>query len=252
MILFENNSTSILFAGRSSQLSSTEQPVIVASATPPEANNVVNLAVSTRSISPSQSSVSSAVMIGNSPEGPRYQAPSFYGVTSHPHVASPGEESQPAPFDDFDVVGIAIDPNSLHLRDHLCQSFFKYQTLWVDIVNKPTFLAAKAAGNNSRWYSEFLENAMLACATRLSTSKSVRALGSKFCELAKDDVLKAMSEPSPANLQGFLLLSEYEVSHGNDRPGWMFCGKSPINSVWSPFTYPSRRRLSNVIRSWVA
>lgn len=37
--------------------------------------------------------------------------------------------------------------------------------------------------------------------------------------------MSAMTEPTPAALQGFLLLSEYEVTQGNDRPGWMFCGK---------------------------
>ncbi|KAJ4181917.1 hypothetical protein NW767_014004 [Fusarium falciforme] len=65
---------------------------------------------------------------------------------------------------------------------------------------------------------------MLACATRLSTSKSVRTMGPKYYELAKAETAKAMSDPTPANMQGFLLLSEYEVTKGNDRPGWMFCG----------------------------
>lgn len=105
-------------------------------------------------------------------------------------------------------------------------------------MNKKSFLALQANGTFSRWYSKFLENAILACAARLSTSKAVRALGPKYCEWAKDEALAAMSEPTPANLQGFLLLSEYEVSLGNDRPGWMFCGKCFVlkqESLWSPF-----------------
>lgn len=158
-------------------------------------------------------------------ESSRGESPSFYGPTSHPHVVSPGEDFRLTPADDVDAVGIDLDANSPHMRDHLFRSFFKYQTLWVDIVNKETFLHHQANGTNSRWYSKFLENAMLACSTRLSTSKSVRALGSKYCEWAKDEALRAMSEPTPANLQGFLLLSEYEVTQGNDRSGWMFCGK---------------------------
>jgi hypothetical protein len=118
----------------------------------------------------------------------------------------------------------------------LLQAFFKYQTLWVDIVNKESFLTHRAIGNQSRWYSKFLENAMLACGARLSTSKAVRALGAKYCESAKDEVLKAMSEPTPANLQGFLLLSEYEVTQGSDRPGWMFCGKCAVQqTLWIMF-----------------
>ncbi|KAM0187488.1 hypothetical protein ACHAPI_011123 [Fusarium lateritium] len=162
---------------------------------------------------------------------PQAQSSGFYGVTCHPHVVSPAidDKSQLTCFnegnadDDVDAVAIAVnidlDPNSTHLRDQLLQSFFKYQTLWVDVVNKEIFLAHQAHGHDSRWYSKFLENAMLASSTRLSTSKSVRALGATFCNKAKQQVLAAMSEPTPANLQGFMLLSEYEVTQGNNRPG---------------------------------
>ncbi|KAJ3545707.1 hypothetical protein NM208_g2392 [Fusarium decemcellulare] len=169
----------------------------------------------------------SAAANRSSPDAPRGLSPSFYGATSHPHVVSPSDESESLVIggDDGDAVNIDLDPTSTHLRDHLFQSFFKYQTLWVDVVDKKTFLAHQANGHDSRWYSRFLENAMLACGTRLSTSKSVRALGAMFCAKAKDQVLVALSEPTPANLQGFMLLSEYEVTQGNNRPGWMFCGK---------------------------
>ncbi|KAI8937409.1 hypothetical protein NX059_005134 [Plenodomus lindquistii] len=159
-----------------------------------------------------------------SPRGARGESPTFYGATSHPHVASPSEDSRLTSSDRVDPVGIELDAHSPRLRDHILRSFFKSQTLWVDIVNKDAFLSHQAAGKDSRWYSKFLENAMLACGTRLSTSASVRALGAKYFDWAKDEALKAMIEPTPANLQGFLLLSEYEVTKGNDRPGWMFCG----------------------------
>ncbi|KAJ4243999.1 hypothetical protein NW762_014612 [Fusarium torreyae] len=166
----------------------------------------------------------SVTTVPDSPKMPSAQSPSFYGATSHPHVTSPGEESHSSVCDELDGVNIDLDPASPQLRDHLLQSFFKYQTLWVDIVHKDTFQKHQAAQVSSWWYSTFLENAMLACATRLSTSRSVRAVGSKYCELAKTETSNAMSDPTPANLQGFLLLSEYEVTRGNDRPGWMFCG----------------------------
>ncbi|KAM6510451.1 hypothetical protein FSOLCH5_010891 [Fusarium solani] len=155
------------------------------------------------------------------------RSPSFYGATSHPHVVSPQEKPYAASQDadaDANAVAIDLDLDSPHLRDNLLQSFFKYQTLWVEIVDRTTFAAHKAAGASSRWHSGFLENAMLAAGTRLSTSKSVRALGPKYLERAKQEALKAMCEPTPAGLQGFLLLSEYEVTQGNDRAGWMFCG----------------------------
>ncbi|KAL5324734.1 hypothetical protein ACEPPN_009282 [Leptodophora sp. 'Broadleaf-Isolate-01'] len=150
-------------------------------------------------------------------------SPTFYGVTSHPHVVSPSEDSRLTSCDEPETVDIGLDPLSPHLQDDLLHSFFKYQKLWVDIVNKESFLTNKAYGYPSRWYSKFLENAILASATRLSTSKAVRALGTKYLEWAKDDAMSAMSEPTPAGLQGFLLLSEYEVTQGNDRPGWMYC-----------------------------
>ncbi|KAL2674286.1 hypothetical protein Neosp_012737 [[Neocosmospora] mangrovei] len=138
---------------------------------------------------------------------------------------SPREKSFAASEDAAtDAVAIDLDPDSPHLRDNLLQSFFKYQTLWVEVVDRATFTTHQAAGASSRWYSGFLENAMLAAGTRLSTSKSVRALGPKYMERAKQEALQAMSEPTPAGLQGFLLLSEYEVTQGNDRAGWMFCG----------------------------
>ncbi|KAF5010041.1 hypothetical protein FDECE_3759 [Fusarium decemcellulare] len=186
----------------------------------------------------------SVVANGSSPEAPRGRSPSFYGATSHPHVVSPGDESESLATggDDADGVNIDLDPTSTHLRDHLFQSFFKYQTLWVDVVDKKTFLAHQANGDDSRWYSRFLENAILACGTRLSTSKSVRALGAMFCAKAKEQILAAMSEPTPANLQGFMLLSEYEVTKGNNRLGWMFCGKCALKRaafhLSSPTTTP--------------
>jgi hypothetical protein len=158
-------------------------------------------------------------------ENTRGESPSFFGATSHPHVVSPSDEPRVTPAIEVDAVEIDLDPTSPGLRDHLFESFFKYQKLWVDVVNKDCFLTHKKNGSDSRWYSKFLENAMLACGARLSTSKAVRALGYKYCEWAKNEVLKAMSEPTPANMQGFLLLSEFEVTNGNDRPGWIFCGE---------------------------
>lgn len=159
-----------------------------------------------------------------SPDSHSDRSPSFYGATSHPHVISPGDENHWPDVGEDDEVGISLDPTSPHLRDKLLQTFFKYQTLWVDVVKRETFVAGQAAGRPSLWYSKLLEYSMLACASRLSTSRSVRALGPRLFGLAIEEVLPAMSEPTPANLQGFLLMSEYEVTQGNDRRGWMFCG----------------------------
>lgn len=194
------------------------------------------------------------VPINQSPlEDARDESPSFYGATSHPHVVSSSEGSRLTFSDEIDAVSIDLDSASSRLRDHLFQSFFRYQTLWVDVVDKELFLSHQANGTESRWYSKFLENTMLACSTRLSTSKSVRSLGHKYCQWAKDAVLSGISEPTPANLQGFLLLSEYEVTQGNDRQGWMFCGKDAMlykGIRWPLLTNLYRGGLSNALRPW--
>ena len=150
--------------------------------------------------------------------------PSFFGLTSQPHVGSPvPQELDPLP-DEFTTLGIAVDTNSTQLRDHLLQSYFKYQPLWVNVVDRKNFMAHRTIGAPSRWYSDFLEYTMLACAARLSTSGAIRALSREYVKLAKGEILVALDNPTPASLQGYLLLSEYEVTQGHDRSGWMLCG----------------------------
>ncbi|VUC23908.1 unnamed protein product [Clonostachys rosea] len=125
---------------------------------------------------------------GTPPDSHSNKSPSFYGATSHPHVFSPGDENHWPDVGEEDEVGISLDPASPHLRDKLLQTFFKYQTLWVDVVRKEAFVAGQAADQPSLWYSKLLEYAMLACASRLSTSRSVRALGPKLFGLATEEV----------------------------------------------------------------
>jgi hypothetical protein len=158
----------------------------------------------------------------------------FFGSTSHPHLASPVDPPHPSSVDEAEEEPrIAVDPDAPHLRNHLIQSFFKYQTLWVEVVDRETFLAHRTRGSPSRWYCDFLEYAILGCATRLATSTTVRALGGDYVRRAKSEILSALHEPTPATLQACLLLSEYEVTQGNDRPGWMFCGQH-LNSTFVP------------------
>jgi hypothetical protein len=148
------------------------------------------------------------------------------GPTSQPHILSPpGHDPMPIQ-DELSEVGIAMDMNSVQLRSRLLQSFFRYQTLWVSMVDEGLFNTHRESGVPSFWYSPFLETVMLACAARLSTSSAVRSLGHKYATLASAGILLAIEKPSAASLQGFLLLSEYEVTHGRDRMGWMLCGRS--------------------------
>ena len=175
---------------------------------------------------------------GDTPQVKTSEDPSgFFGSTSHPHVASPLDQPHPSPVDEPEEPRIDVDADSPQLKNHLIQSFFKYQTLWVDVVDREIFLAHRSPGSPSRWYCDFLEYAILACATRLATSSAVRALGGDYARLAKSEILNALHEPTPATLQASLLLSEYEVTQGNDRPGWMFCGKH-VTSVWRKAPLP--------------
>ncbi|CAG9986525.1 unnamed protein product [Clonostachys byssicola] len=164
----------------------------------------------------------------DSPRCRRSSISRFYGASSQPHVSFPNDESLLVLANEAknDPGYIDLDPNSCHLRDSLLQEFFKYQILLVELVDEDLFSRHRNEdGNESRWYSEFLENIILACSSRLSTSESVRRLGLNYYELAKEGVSKALYEPSPANLQGFLLLSEYESTIGQSSLGWMYCGK---------------------------
>lgn len=81
------------------------------------------------------------------------------------------------------------------------------------------------------WYSNFLEAVMLASACRLSNSSAVRSLGEQYSIQAKADILQALENPSAASLQGFLMLSEYELSQGREHMGWQFCGKRQYSFV---------------------
>ena len=166
-----------------------------------------------------------------SPPAPSDNA-AFFGLTSQPHVWSPVEqltltgtnESEHA-FDDPEIPDIGVDMHSTQLKTHLLRAYFKYQPLWLSVVNKGVFMTHRKKGVQSQWYSNFLESVLLACAARLSTSSAVRALRHEYAKEARADMLPALGYPSAASLQGFLMLSEFEVTQGNDRLGWMLCGQ---------------------------
>lgn len=152
---------------------------------------------------------------------------SFFGPTSQMHVASLLEFAIESGFesDESAAPGIAIDMNSTQLRSHLLQTYFKYQNLWaLNVVHMETFMRHRAIGTPSRWYSSFLESVLLACAARLSTSGTVRALAPHYAKQAKVDILRELETPTAASLQGLLMLSEYEVTQAHDKIGWMLCG----------------------------
>jgi hypothetical protein len=147
-----------------------------------------------------------------------------FGPTSPLHLLSSPDPLPTLIEDDLaSTLGIAIDIDSPRVRDRMLQSYFKYQTLWASVVDQGVFLEHRTRGT-SFWYSPFLETVLLASAARLSTSDAIRSLSHKYAARAREDILLALETPSAASLQGFLLLSEFEVTQGRDRVGWMLCG----------------------------
>ena len=152
---------------------------------------------------------------------PPEDSPTYFGPTSQSHVGSSEQPLTPVSDDDV-ALGIAIDPHSDRIKNHLLQIFFKWQEYVVVLVDKRTFMVHR--GTPSYWYSDFLEYAMLTCASRMSSSSAVRALAGDYFKLARNELLDALDQPTGAALQGFLLLSEFCGPQGWDRKGWMFCG----------------------------
>ena len=87
-----------------------------------------------------------------------------------------------------------------------------------------TFEMGRNSPLRSQYYSEFLENAILACATRMSTSSGIRALGPKYADQASSQITQELQKPNVATLQGFLLLSDFEATRGRDRLGYIYSG----------------------------
>lgn len=177
----------------------------------------------------------------------RGQDSGAFGPTSQYHARSSGiiqsyhHHGHPCTKEDeLAHLGIALDTNTVQVRCRLLQSFFRYQPLWVNAVDENLFWEHRESRESSMWYSNFLEAVMLASACRLSNSSAVRSLGEQYFIQAKADILQALENPSAASLQGFLMLSEYEVSQGRERMGWQFCGKRQYSFVvgdyWTTLT----------------
>jgi hypothetical protein len=81
-------------------------------------------------------------------------------------------------------------------------------------------------GTLDEYYSEFLLNCILACAVRLSTRVTVRSLSALYIKRAKADLVNALEQATVATLQGFCLLSGFELSSGRDQAGWPYAGMS--------------------------
>ncbi|OAL19897.1 hypothetical protein AYO22_09424 [Fonsecaea multimorphosa] len=161
----------------------------------------------------------------NGEEGISEESGIYFGPTCQLHVSSPSDvvrsvsSIHPPP-----PGGTQIDMDSDRLKTLLFNNYCNFQTLSVTIIHRELFLSHRARGLRSQHYSRFLENSMLACSARVSTSVAVRALGSSYAMRAKSEIVSELEDPNVATLQGMLLLSDYEMTEGRDRVGWMYCG----------------------------
>jgi len=119
--------------------------------------------------------------------------------------------------------------DSLQLRKVLLSTFFKVQPRSQIIVGEELFMAAWVQGHRCQYYSKFLEDALLASATRHSTSSAVRKLGKPYAERAKTQIASELEQPNISSLQGFLLLSDFEATRGRARIGWTYSGNVSHN-----------------------
>jgi hypothetical protein len=148
----------------------------------------------------------------------------YFGPTSQLYVSAPSDQLSVAVPPDVSCFEptVNIDSTPLHVR--LLQSYWKYQTLSVRVIDEELFMEHRKSKVRSEYYSRFLESALLACSTRSSTSEVVRRLGLQYAHRAKAELVSELEQPNISTLQGLLLLSDFEMAGGHDRVGWIYCG----------------------------
>lgn len=179
-------------------------------------------------LTPSSDKETNRLQLDEADGGPR-----FYGPTSQAHIhrqSVPVESEEHATHDE----GLNID--STPLRTAIFSTYWKIQPHSIVMVDESLFLEGREGRRRSEYYSTFLEDALLASATRMSTSGGVRALGPKFVERAKAAIADELERPNTATLQAFLLLSDFEATRGRDRLGYLYCGKSCISVLPLPLS----------------
>lgn len=161
----------------------------------------------------------------------------YYGPTTQLHLKSPSANKvPPQPASKFDP-DFVVDMDSNQLRRLLLQTCWAYYSWSVPVVDEELFTSHRKLGVRSQYYSTFLENCLLACATRISTSLGVRKLGRAYANRAKQDIVFELEHPTLASLAGFLLLSDFEATNAQDRAGWIYCGKNMchLKQFWPYF-----------------
>lgn len=146
----------------------------------------------------------------------------FYGSTTQFHIHSPETNAGLLrPDTDFQN-GSTLNMDSTQLHKALYRIFFNIQPNSQIIVSEGLFTRDCSKGGRQKYYSPFLRDAILAAATRHSTSSAVRKLGRLYAERAKVLIPSEIERPNIASLQSFLLMSDFEATRGRARLGWTY------------------------------
>jgi hypothetical protein len=137
--------------------------------------------------------------------------------------------------------------DSEQFRKELLNIYWEFQPLSVTVVHKETFMESFFHGTPSEYYSDFLLNCILACAVRLSTRVTIRRLSTLYIKRAKADLVNALEQASIGTVQGFCLLSDFEMSSGRDQAGWLYAGMCAIFGCSSSVLKSCRDRLQITI-----
>lgn len=146
-----------------------------------------------------------------------------FGPTCPLHVLlRPNPPDASSSSSEFDPCMSSLD--SAQFQGELLNIFWDFQPLSTSIVHKNMFMEHSFHGSANEYYSEFLLNCLLACAVRLSTRFAIRRLSALYIKRAKSELVNAMEQATIATLQGFCLLSDFEMSSGRDQTGWLYAG----------------------------
>lgn len=170
-------------------------------------------------LTPPEEDISDHVIIKDNQESAE-----FYGPTSNPYVRRPDEKDTVILMEQDTEAVVNVD--SYTVRKHLLGSFWKVQPLSISLVDEELFMSHRIHGTRSWYYSELLEYAILACASRKSTSAAVRRLGGEYAERAKLQIMREMEDPNIATIQSLLVLSDFEATRGRARLGYSLAGEN--------------------------
>jgi hypothetical protein len=149
--------------------------------------------------------------------------PSFYGPTSQPFLQFPCAEAEMAsPGLDSDADPL-MNIDSSYVRKPILDSYWKSNEVWSYVVDRELFTTSKTMGS-TKYYSVALEDAMLACGSRNSTSSAIRKLGRKLVSRAKARLSTELERPTITSIQTCLLVSNFESGAGRSQAGWTYCG----------------------------